>query len=688
MSASCKNTNNSKEQGNANHLIHETSAYLLEHAHNPVDWYPWGDEALNKAKNESKLLIISIGYSSCHWCHVMERESFSDTAVSRLMNKYFISIKVDREERPDIDNVYMTACQISNVNGSCGWPLNAITLPDGKPVWVGSYLSRNDWMKLLNQVNELYHEDQNELQKMAYQIANHLQTDHRFSLSSDQVSFQVKTLQALHKNFSANLDYALGGRAGQLKFPMPTLIQYAMEYSNFSSDPKLEGWIKTSLDEMMNGGIYDQLSGGFARYSTDPQWRVPHFEKMLYDNAQLIGVYANAYKRNKSQAYKKLLEQTVSFMQTDFSNEQGCYFSSFDADSEGEEGKYYVWTQQEIKQILADEKAFAIISELYNITPSGNWEHGRNVLSVENSLMALSKKFGIGETELQTIIKNSNDKLLQARKTRIAPRRDEKIISSWNAMMVSGLTDAYAALGDDKILQQALKTGNFLKNEMLTADHRMYRTYKAGKKGEFAFLDDYAFTIHCFIKLYEVTFDESWLLTAKSLSDYVIKNFSDEENVYFYYNSSLDPALIARKKEIDDQVIPASNSVMCDVLHKLGLYLYNTEYIERSQNMLLDVIANPANAYPVFHSNWMRIYIEFLKPLYEVAIVGPEYKTLQKELLSKYLPQSILLGGAQEGSLELLKEKLQEGQTYIYVCRNKVCKLPVKEVAKAIELMK
>jgi uncharacterized protein YyaL (SSP411 family) len=688
MSAACKNTNNSKEQGNANHLIHETSAYLLEHAHNPVDWYPWGDEALNKAKNESKLLVISIGYSSCHWCHVMERESFSDTAVSRLMNKYFISIKVDREERPDIDNVYMTACQISNPNGSCGWPLNAITLPDGKPVWVGSYLPRNDWMKLLNQVNELYHEDQNELQKMAYQIANHLQTDHRFSLSSDQVSFQENTIKSLHKNISANLDYSLGGRAGQLKFPMPTLIQYAMEYTNYSPDPKTEAWIKTTLDEMMNGGIYDQLSGGFARYSTDPQWRVPHFEKMLYDNAQLISVYANAYKRSKSEAYKRVLQQTISFMQTDFSNEQGCYFSSFDADSEGEEGKYYAWTQQEIKQILADDKSSAIISELYNITPSGNWERGQNVLSIENSNAAIAKKFGISEIELQSFIQNSNEKLLKARKARVSPRRDEKIISAWNAMMVCGLSDAYAALGDEKILQQAIKTGNFLKNEMLAPDHRMYRTYKAGKKGEFAFLDDYAFTIQCFVKLYEATFDESWLLTAKSLCDYVIKNFSDEEKIYFYYNSSLDPALIARKKEMDDQVIPATNSVMCDALHKLGLYLYNTEYIQRSQNMLLDIVANPAAAYPVFHSNWLRIYIEFLKPLYEVAIVGPEYKNLQKELLSRYLPQSILLGGANEGSLELLKEKLQEGQTYIYVCRNKVCKLPVKEAAKAIELMK
>lgn len=685
---SCKTINNAKQQESANHLIHETSAYLLEHAHNPVDWYPWGDEALNKAKNESKLLIISIGYSSCHWCHVMEKESFSDTAVSRIMNKSFVSIKVDREERPDIDNIYMTACQIANRNGGCGWPLNAIALPDGRPVWVGSYLQRNDWMKLLNQVNDLYHEDQNELHKMAMQIANHLQTDYKFDLSANKVSFDEKTVQSLNAKISGELDYTLGGKLGRPKFPMPVLMQYALEYSKYSGDPKSATWVKTTLDKMMNGGIYDQLAGGFARYSTDDKWKIPHFEKMLYDNAQLISVYANAYKLNKTESYKRLLEQTISFMQTDFSDQQGRYFSSFDADSEGEEGKFYAWTQQEIKQVLADEKTFEIFNELYNITAGGNWEHGKNVLSIDKSPALVAKKFNISEQDLQSVLQNGYSKLLQARKTRHAPHRDEKIISAWNAMMVCGLADAYTALGDETYLAQAIKTGNFLKSEMLSPDHKMYRTYKAGKKGEYAFLDDYAFTIQCFIKLYEVSFDETWLQTAKSLCDYVIANFSDEEKVYFYYNSSLDPVLIARKKEIDDQVIPASNSVMCDVLHKLGLYLYNKDYLQRSENMLTYIISNPASAYPVYHSNWVRIYMEYSKPLFEVAIVGPEFKKLQKEMLAAYLPQSIFMGGATEGSLELLKEKLQEGQTFIYVCRNKVCKLPVKEVSKAIELMK
>jgi uncharacterized protein len=685
---SCKNVNDSKGQNHTNHLKDETSAYLLAHAHNPVDWYPWGETALNKARNESKLMVISIGYSSCHWCHVMEREAFSDTAVSRIMNTHFVSIKVDREERPDIDNIYMTACQISNQDGGCGWPLNAITLPDGKPVWVGTYLKKDEWMNLLNQVNDLYHEDQNELQKMAYRIANHLQADHKFVLSDKKIQFEFKTLELLHRNLRESLDYEWGGRLGEMKFPLPSLLNYVMEYAHFSKDKKSADWLKTTLDKMIYGGIYDQLAGGFARYTTDPKWRIPHFEKMLYDNAQLISVYANAYKHTRSDDYKRTLEQTLDFMESDFSTGDGKYFSSFDAESEGVEGKYYVWSNDEIKKILAGDKNMDMVIDMYNISKSGNWENGKNVLIIEKNPDDISKKYGLKKSELIIELQSANQKLLQARKQRIAPKRDDKIIASWNALMVMGLADAYASLGDEKYLDRAIKTAMFLKNEMLTSDYRMYRTYMNGKKGEFAFLDDYAITIQAFIRLYEVSFDESWLESAKGLSDYVIKYFSDEEQVYFYYNSSLDPELIARKKEIADQVIPASNSIMCDVLHKLGLYYYNEDYITRSEQMLSHIIENPAGREPVFYANWLRIYIEFCKPLYEVAIVGADFKKLQKEMLSQYLPQAILLGGASEGSLELLKEKLQEGQTYIYVCRNKVCKLPVTEVAKAIELMK
>ncbi|MFZ1424488.1 MAG: DUF255 domain-containing protein, partial [Saprospiraceae bacterium] len=304
LTASCK-TEQKQVEKKGNHLINEHSEYLLQHAYNPVDWFPWSNDALNKAKTEGKLVVISIGYSSCHWCHVMEHESFSDTAVSRLMNQHFVSIKVDREERPDVDNIYMTACQIANQNGSCGWPLNAITLSDGRPVWVGSYMQKEEWMSLLKQINDLFHEDQNELQKMAYQIGNHLQADHRFVLSDNEIKFELKNIDKFQAEIIPNLDMSLGGKKGDLKFPIPPLLQYAMEYVHFSSDKNTSKWLNTSLSGIMNGGIYDQLEGGFARYSTDPKWKVPHFEKMLYDNAQLISIYANAYKSNPEPDYKQ-----------------------------------------------------------------------------------------------------------------------------------------------------------------------------------------------------------------------------------------------------------------------------------------------------------------------------------------------------------------------------------------------
>lgn len=687
LTASCK-TEQKQVDKKGNHLINEHSEYLLQHAYNPVDWFPWSNDALNKAKTEGKLVVISIGYSSCHWCHVMEHESFSDTAVSRLMNQHFVSIKVDREERPDVDNIYMTACQIANQNGSCGWPLNAITLSDGRPVWVGSYMQKEEWMSLLKQINDLFHEDQNELQKMAYQIGNHLQADHRFVLSDNEIKFELKNIDKFQAEIIPNLDMSLGGKKGDLKFPIPPLLQYAMEYVHFSSDKNTSKWLNTSLSGIMNGGIYDQLEGGFARYSTDPKWKVPHFEKMLYDNAQLISIYANAYKSNPEPDYKQIIEQTVQFLKTEFSAKEGYYYSSFDADTDGEEGKYYVWTYSEIQQIISDEKICTIFKDLYNLSESGNWEHGKNVLFKTKRIADLAKKYKLPEAELSILIKQAEQKLLAARKLRTAPNCDKKMISAWNALMVTALCDVYAAFSDKKYLEQALQTANFLKDQMMTPDFKIYRSFGAGKKGSFGFLDDYALTMQCFLRLYEVSFDERWLYLAKSICDGVLQHFSDEDQVYFYYNSSGDPALIARKKEVVDQVIPSSNSVMCDVLHKLGLFLYNKEYLQRSEKMLAGILESEASSDPVFYSNWLRIHLGFVKPLYEVAIVGKEYDKLHSALLSKYIPNAIFLGGATEGSLELLKEKLQEGESYIYVCRNKVCKLPVKEVNKALELMK
>lgn len=684
---SCNSGKNQTGTKSGNHLIHESSAYLLQHAHNPVDWYPWSDEALQKAIAEKKLMIISIGYSSCHWCHVMERETFSDTSVSRIMNADFVNIKVDREERPDIDNIYMNACQIMNPDGGCGWPLNAIALPDGRPVWVGTYLTRDEWMGLLKQITELYHEDQNDLQKIANQISNHLQMDHRFKLTSEKLEFKEADLKEIQRALMNNLDLQSGGKKGDIKFPLPPLIRYMMEYSQFSKETAPSTWHQITIQNLVQGGLFDQLSGGFARYSTDAQWKVPHFEKMLYDNAQLTSVLSDALKMQSNATYRRYLDKNLQFLMKEFTAGDGKYYSSFDAESEGEEGKYYVWTFQEIKQILTDETEFQRAVTVYGLTESGNWEKGKNVLRMVQPVETLAKKMGLKLLEFYQQVDGINAKLETARKLKPAPKRDEKIVCSWNALTAIGFADAYAATGQELYREEAIKIASFIQKDLLTPDMKLYRTFSKGKASQMAFLDDYAATVLAFIRLYEISFDEQWLNASRALCDQVIKQFSDEEGVYFYYNEKDGAKLIARKKEMIDQVLPSSNSMMADALHKLGLYFYDHNYLQRSQHMVKGIMEGPGKQDPVFYGNWLRLYLQFVKPPYEVAIVGSDFAKLQKQMLSNYTPHAILLGGSNEGTLELLKEKLQEGSTYIYVCRNKVCKLPVTSVEEALKLM-
>ena len=678
ISASCKNTNNSKEQENANHLIHETSAYLLEHAHNPVDWYPWGDEAINKAKNESKLLIISVGYSSCHWCHVMERESFSDTAVSRLMNKYFVSIKVDREERPDIDNVYMTACQISNRNGACGWPLNAIALPDGKPIWVGSYLSKDDWMKLLNQVNDLYHEDQNELQKMAYQIANHLQTDHKFTLTSDKISFDEKTLQSLHKKLSMDLDYTLGGRSGDLKFPMPTLIQYAMEFSNYSKDAKTEGWVKTTLNEMMNGGIFDQIDGGFARYTVDKKWIIPHFEKMLYDNALLIHLYAEVYMSTLNKDYLQVVLRSLDFLEREMMNDEFGFYSSYDADSEGVEGKYYTFTYSEIEKLFTKDIAF--ICRLYNIEKTGNWEH-TNILyrTVDNATLAT--EFSLEIKDVENKISFINKKLLKYRTSRIKPGLDDKIILSWNALTCSAFVQSYKATAIEKFKYLAIKNMEFLSSafEDKFFSGQLFHTYKNGNAKHPAFIEDYAAMIQALLDVYEITSEEKYLQRAHLHTTFVIENFMDTDGM-FYFTHKDQKDIPLRNKDFYDNATPSGNSMMVHDLIRLSIFTGEKNWYDIAINMLLKLKPSMLKHGSSF-GNWLGAALKITYPYGEVAVIGNDALSIMGQLQHIYYPHLIFqtdISGNSEHPL--LKNRFKAESTYIHLCKNNVCKLPVSSV--------
>ena len=670
----------------SNHLANESSPYLLQHANNPVDWYPWGEEALAKAKAENKLILVSVGYSACHWCHVMEHQSFEDTAVARIMNEHFVNIKVDREERPDVDNVYMTACHLAT-GRNCGWPLNAFALPDGRPVWAGTYFPKKEWLGVLEYFIKTKGEEPKKLDEYANELLRGIQLNGQISFNGADQRFTESDLATIRKDFLKNIDFKRGGREGAPKFPMPNNYQFLLSQYHQYKDEKALTAVTATLDNMANGGIYDHLGGGFARYSTDDRWKVPHFEKMLYDNSQLVSLYSQAFQVTKNPLYKKVVEETTAFVERELRHSNGSFYSSLDADSEGEEGKFYVWTEEELAAVFQDDDMLKIFSNYYEIYRKGNWEH-TNILHRKKTTEEVAKISGITTAELTEIIDKAKAKLMKARDKRIRPGLDDKALTSWNALMLKGYVDAYSAFGNDHYLKIALENADFLMKNMLQADNRLNRNFKDGKSVINGFLDDYALTAEAFIGLYQITFDEKWLYKAKDLVDYAVTHFFDEKTGMFNYASNLDPPLIARKMEVSDNAIPASNSVIAKDLYLLGLYFYNPTYLEKSKQMLHNMVTTiTENGQPNFYSNWCSLYNLMVNPPYEVAIVGKDYASKQKDWLAQYLPNAILLGGANEGSLELLESKLQEGATMIYVCQNKVCKFPVEEVKKAIALL-
>ncbi len=684
----CKSNNSSSQKMNhayTNKLVNESSPYLLQHAHNPVDWYPWGEEALEKAKKENKLVIISIGYSACHWCHVMEHESFEDSTVAKMMNDNFVCIKVDREERPDIDDIYMTACNL--VTGRGGWPLNAFALPDGRPVWAGTYFPKNEWMNVLEQFSIMNKEEPDKLEQSATQITAGIQSVDQIEIKTGDVDFSEESLNQIANNFLSTIDFKEGGRNGAPKFPMPNNYEYLLKHAYATGNSRSMEAVKTTLDKIANGGIYDQIGGGFARYSTDAYWLAPHFEKMLYDNGQLVSLYANAYKISKSPLYKEKIEQTLAFVERELTSSENGFYSALDADSEGEEGKFYVWSKSEIDSLIGDEKKAKLYNEYYNVKESGNWEH-TNILHVTNPLSTVSDKHGYTEEEGQVIISTINKKLLEIRETRVRPGLDDKILTSWNALMLKGYVDAYNALNEQKYLKAALANAAFIDENMMEDNYRLDRNYKNGKSTINAFLDDYGLMIDAFVSLYQATFDEQWLNKANGLLQYTLEHFYNEETKMFNYTSKLDPPLVARKSEFSDNVIPGSNSVMARNLNVIGNLLYITDYQDKSKQMMKNMFDQIfASQSPSFYSNWLQLFHDFVYPPYEIAILGDEAMEKRNAIASNYLGNALLLGGKDEGKLALLKDKLQEGDTYIYVCQNKVCKFPVTEVANALELL-
>lgn len=671
-----------------NNLINETSPYLLQHAHNPVNWYAWNKETLELAKKENKLLLISIGYSSCHWCHVMEHESFENEEVAAVMNKYFISVKVDREERPDIDQVYMNAVQL--ITGRGGWPLNCVALPDGRPIWGGTYFPKDNWINALEQLAKLYVETPKKAKEYAEKLTEGVKNSDLVAFNAKKEAFISVDLIKSVNEWKQYMDVDLGGRKGAPKFPMPNNYQFLLNYAVRSGNKEIMNYVNTSLTKMAYGGIYDQIGGGFSRYSVDAKWHVPHFEKMLYDNGQLVSLYAEAYQATKNELYKKTVYQTLEFIERELTTQEGAFYSSLDADSINEEGKleegaFYVWTQNELKAIL--EKDYDLFAEYFNVNYYGLWEHDNYVLTRKNSDAEIAKKHAISIAELENKVVFWQKTLLKERAKKERPRLDDKSLTSWNALMLKGYVNAYAVFNEQRFLDAAIKNATFIYTKQIQEDGNLNHSYKNGKSTINAYLEDYATVIDAYISLYEATFNETWLSAAKQLADYAFDHFFDVDRVMFYFTSNQDADLIARKMEIEDNVMPASNSIMANNLFKLGHYYSNSYYLKVSEQMLRNVIEN-AQKYGSGYSNWLQLLSNFVGEFYEIAISGKDALHQLKEINQHYIPNKLIAGSTKKSNIPLLKDRFNEAETLVYVCINSACQLPEKEVKKALEQLK
>jgi uncharacterized protein len=666
-----------------NLLSSETSPYLLQHAQNPVFWQAWNAASLAEAISKNKLIIVSVGYSACHWCHVMEHESFEDFEVSEVMNHSFINIKVDREERPDVDAVYMKAVQIMTNQG--GWPMNVICLPDGKPVWGGTYFRKNDWINALDQLQKLFKTQPEKLYEYANKLHEGIAAISVLQNPENNLNFGSENLKKLVAKWERSFDWEYGGMARAPKFMMPTNYEFLLRYGYQTKNEKLLEFVNLTLTKMAYGGLFDTVDGGFSRYSVDIKWHVPHFEKMLYDNGQLISLYANAYKLTKNKRYKTVIEKTLAFVEKEWFTDFGGFYSALDADSLNsndklEEGAFYVWTKQELQIIL--EADFNLFSEVFNINEFGFWEHDNYVLIQNQDLETIAKNNKIELTELENKKSHWENLLNLEREKRSKPRLDDKCLCSWNAIMLKGFVEGYKSLQNENYLEIAIKNANFILKEFLSESGNLFHTFKNNKATINGYLEDYAFVIDAFIGLYQITFDEKWLQVSKQLADYCLDHFYDLQTQFFRFTSIKDDALVATHFEIEDNVIAASNSVMANNLFVLSIYFNNSYYEELVQKMLHHVLPNID--FPSAYSNWMNVFMNFSEQNQELAICSNNHLTFSKIINEKYLPNIILAGSNKSSELPFLKNRFQESQEFFYLCENKTCELPVNKLEEII----
>lgn len=666
-----------------NELHLETSPYLLQHANNPVFWKSWNSASLAEAKEKNQLIIISIGYSACHWCHVMEHESFENEAVATVMNTHFVNIKVDREERPDVDAVYMKAVQIMTGHG--GWPLNIVALPDGRPVWGGTYFRKNEWIDTLEQLQKMYQLAPEKMVDYAEKLHQGIEAISIIQNDGSENSNQKLLLENLVSKWKKSFDWDFGGMARAPKFMMPNNYQFLLRYAHQNKDAELLEFVNLTITKMGYGGIFDTVDGGFSRYSVDLKWHVPHFEKMLYDNGQLISLYSDAYKLTQNPLYKEIIEKSLDFVKKEWKTAEGGFFSALDADSLNdknhlEEGAFYVWKIPQLKTILKED--FYLFSQVFNINSFGLWEDENYVLIQNQSIETIAKLNQLTTTELETKKKIWERLLYNEREKRSKPRLDDKCLTSWNALMLKGYIDAFKALGNQEYLDIALENANFIIKKLWSNEGNLFHSYKNEKSTINGYLEDYCFVIAAFIALYEVTFEEKWLYDAKQLTDYTLEHFYDEQQAFFRFTSDKDEALISVHFETEDNVIPASNSVMAKNLYQLSIYFDNSYYEKVAKQML--TILLPNIDYPSAYSNWLDLALTISEQNKELAICGTDAREINKMIRALYFPNVIIAGNEKPSRLPFLQNRFVEGKSLFYVCQNKTCQLPLEDFQEVI----
>lgn len=673
-----------------NRLLQETSPYLLQHAYNPVNWFPWGPEALQLAVSQDKPILVSIGYAACHWCHVMERESFEDNETAALMNDYFVNIKIDREERPDLDHIYMDALQAMNGNG--GWPLNVFLTPHGKPFYGGTYFppvrayNRASWKEVLTSIHQAWTERREEIDTQAENLTRHLTKSNSFGQAAAHDASLLLNKDALFtisRNALETADTEWGGFGKAPKFPQSFTILYLLRYYHFTKDEASLKQALLSLDKMMEGGIYDQLGGGFARYSTDTEWLAPHFEKMLYDNALLLNVYCEAYQLTGKEQYQSLIAQTIEFITRELLSQEGGFYSALDADSEGVEGKFYTWSEDEINTLLGEHAT--LFKEFYDVHPQGNWEH-TNILWIRQNLRSFCEQRGLPFEKTAASLERCCQILFKQRSERIRPLLDDKILLGWNALMNKACSKAFAATGHESYRALAVRNMYFLLEKFKGVDGNFYHSYK--KEARYpAFVDDLAFLLDALIHLQEITGDTKWLLEAEQITEQVLANFSDTESPYFFYTPAGQSDIIVRKKEVYDGATPSGNSVMANVLHRLSLLLDRPEWGQRSEDMLTR-LGNAMLRYPTSFGNWACLLQEKVLGTNEITLLGSSVEPAQKALLCSYIPHRVLMiSTLTDDRFPLLREKSIGSVPAYWLCKNFACLPSVGSLTELLNLI-